>query len=188
MSGEDLNLILGQDFYNSCRFINIVTYSGLSNSEMWSKVKTFRVKQLIKYSDNNFIYVYCFTNEELTSTIEEFARFVGVKNILDKIDRKISKSTLNNGAEMFQSLYSCPSFFVRLYMKAFYGNKTSTTLAMLASNIIKKANKEDFKEKAIKIFVKIASVLGFQYIFHFNNKTKSFERNILNVKGMKIKG
>ena len=155
---------------------------------MWSKVRTFRVKQLTKYSDNNFIYVYCFTNEELTSTIEEFARFVGVKNISDKINKKISKSSLNNGAEMFQSLYSCPSFFVRLYMKAFYGNKTSTTLAMLASKIIKKANNDDFKEKAIKIFAKIASVLGFQYISHYNNDTQSFERNIVNVKGMRIKG
>ena len=155
---------------------------------MWSKVRIFRVKQLTKYSNNNFKYLYCFTNEELKSTIEEFARFVGVKNISEKIIKKISNSTLKNGAEYFQSLYSCPSFYVRLYLKAFYGNKTSTTLAMLASNIIKKANNDDFKEKAMKIFGKIASVLGFQYISHYNNDTKSFERNFMNVKGLRIKG
>ena len=155
----------------------------MSNSEIWLKVRTLKVKQLKQYSDGNFKFIYCFTNEELVSTINEFARLVGVQNILDKINGSLSKSTLNNGAEMFQFLYSCPSFYVRLYLKTFYENKTSTTLAMLASKIIKKAN-EDFKDKAVKIFAKVASVLGFQFISHYNKDNRRFERNISNVKGL----
>ena len=165
------------------RFINILTHSGMSNSEIWLKVRTFRVKQLKQYMDGNFKFMYCFTNEELVSTIDDFARFVGVQNILDKVNGSLSKSTLNNGAEMFQFLYSCPSFYVRLYLKTFYENKTSTTLTMLASKIIRKAN-GDFKDKAVKIFAKVASVLGFQFISHYNKDNRRLERNISNIKGL----
>ena len=167
----------------SFRFINIQTHSGMSNSEIWLKVRTFRVKQLKQYSNGNFKFIFCFTNEELISTIEEFARFVGVQNTLDEVNGSLSKSTLNNGAEMFQFLYSCPSFYVKLYLKTFYGNKTSTTLAMLASKIAKKAH-TDFKDKAIRIFAKVASVLGFQFISQYNKDNQSFERNFSNIKGL----
>ena len=68
---------------------------------------------------------------------------------------------------MFLALNSCPSFYVKLYWKAIYGNESR--MAIFASNIIQKA-KDDFKGKAKKIFSRISSVLGFQ-------------KNQLNVKG-----
>ena len=165
------------------RFINIVNSNvGLPTNEIWRKIKAFRVDQLKQYSNSNFKSVYCFTNEELISIVETFRNFVGVQNISDEVNSKISKDILNEGAEMFQSLYSCPSFFVRLYLKAIYGNKTSTTMTMLASKIVKKAS-NDYREKAIQIFEKIASVFGFQYISDYHMENQNFARNITNVKG-----
>lgn len=164
------------------RFLNIIISKGLPTNEMWRKIRAFRVEQLKQYSNSNFKSVYCFTNEELISIVETFRNFVGVQNISDEVNSKISKDTLNEGAEMFQSLYSCPPFFVRLYLKAIYGNKTSTTMAMLASKVVKKAS-NDFREKAIRIFEKIASVFGFQYISQYHKENLNFERNITNVKG-----
>ena len=164
------------------RFINIVKSVGLPTHEIWWKIKAFRKEQLKQYSNSNFKSVYCFTNEELISIVESFREFVGVQNISDGITGRLSKDTLNEGAEMFQSLYSCPTFFVRLYLKAIYGKKTSTTMVMLASKIVKKAS-NDFREKAIKIFEKIASVFRFQYISQYHKENSNFERNITNVKG-----
>ena len=95
------------------RFINIVDSNvGLPTNEIWRKIKAFRVDQLKHYSNSNFKSVYCFTNEELISIVEKFRKFVGVQNISDEVNSKISKEILNEGAEMFQSLYSCPSFLL----------------------------------------------------------------------------
>ena len=164
------------------RFVNVVTSLHLPSNDIWKKIKTFRVEQLRRYSNNNFKYIFCFTTEELTSTVEKFAKFVGVNNISDEINVDLSKKTLEDGAEMFQSLYACPSYYVRLYLKAIYGNRTSTEMAILASKIVKKAT-SDFKDKAAKIFEKITLVLGYQYISHYNRESQNFQANIANVKG-----
>ena len=98
----------------------------------------------------------------------------------------ISKSELNKAAIMFFALNSCPSFLEKLYWKAIYGPDSS--ISMKASNILKKAE-GDFKVKALKIFEKIISVLGFQYISYHHEENESVEknikltRNILDLKG-----
>ena len=83
---------------------------------------------------------------------------------------------------MFMALNSCPSFYVKLYWNAIYGNESR--MAKFAANIIRKA-KDDFKEKAQRIFSKMSSVLGFQHIsYHYNEKETSTGKNISDVEGV----
>ena len=81
---------------------------------------------------------------------------------------------------MFSALNFCPSFLLRVYWDAIYG--PSSKIAMFASNILKKAKGGD-KEKAIKIFAKISSMLGFQHISYSNDENEGFNKNIVDVKG-----
>ena len=84
---------------------------------------------------------------------------------------------------MFFTLNSCPSYLIRLYWKAIYGEKS--ILALLASNIVKKS-KDDFKKDAFKIYAKITKMLGFQYTTSLHDgKNLEFRKNINNVKGNK---
>ena len=89
---------------------------------------------------------------------------------------------------MFIALNFCPSFYVKLYWKAIYGNESR--MAKFASNIIRKA-KDDFKVKAQKMFAKISSVIGFQHIslHHIGNRSNAMNiklsKNIMDIKGIK---
>ena len=63
---------------------------------------------------------------------------------------------------------------------------------MLASKIIRKV-KHDFKFKAIEIFAKVSSMLGFKHILYEHDESKRitenvvFRKSINDIKGMKIK-
>ena len=98
----------------------------------------------------------------------------------------LSRSDINNGAEMFIFLNSCPSFDLKLYWRAIYGKQSR--ISMLASNIINKAN-QNFKIKAGKIFAKLSSMLAFQHISSQSEELKndskniSLAKNIVDVKG-----
>ena len=102
-----------------------------------------------------------------------------------EIYRNSSGSNINS-AKMFIALNACPSFYVKLYWKTIYG--PSSRISMLASNILKKA-KGDFKIKALKIFAKMSSVLGFQHISYHHRGNRSIasnidlSKNILDIKG-----
>ena len=84
------------------------------------------------------------------------------------------------------ALNSCPSFYVKLYWKAIYGNESR--MANFAANIIRKAE-EGFKVRAQKIFAKISSILGFQHISYLHEENRSitmnieFSKNMLDIKG-----
>ena len=105
-----------------------------------------------------------------------------------KENGNFSKSDLNDCAEMFIALNSCPSFLERLYWKAFYESKNTATIALLASNIIKHS-KPNLKMKAKRVFAKIMPVLGFK---HQQENNQSFKKNvelmknIADLKGEKI--
>ena len=126
----------------------------MDKTVIWSHIKTLRLEYLRNNVDlkceKSFI-----PEEKILDNFEKLSQLIMV-NISDEIDGNITKSDLNASAEMFLNLNSCPSNLVRLYWKAIYGPKSR--IAMLASNIIKKADK-DFKTKAIKIFAKISQVL-----------------------------
>ena len=111
---------------------------------------------------------------------DDFSKLVGVDYISSEIFDNVSDKNVNE-LEMFIALSSCPSFYSRLYWHTIYGPKSR--IPVLAADIIKKAEGDE-KIKAIRIFAKIASVLGFEHITYQeeNNTALKFE-NITNVKG-----
>ena len=86
---------------------------------------------------------------------------------------------------MFIALNSCPTFYVKLYWKAIYGNESR--IAKFASNIIRKAN-DGFKVKAQKIFARTSSVIGFQHISFHHEGNRSIAMTIELSKNMDVKG
>ena len=137
-------------------------------------IRSIRIDYLIKKSDHTCEHKNSFIpSENILSNFKKFSQMMGVKGS-EEATRNLSKSDVKFGAQMFVALNSCPSFHVRLYWKAIYGNKTR--IAMLASNIIKKVN-EDFKSKALQIFTKISQVLGFQQISYHSNGNETLDTN-----------
>ena len=145
----------------------------MDKTVIWSHIKTLRLEYLRNNVDlkceKSFI-----PEEKILDNFEKLSQLIMV-NISDEIDGNITKSEINVGAEKFLTLNSCPSNLVRLYWKAIYGPKSR--IAMLASNIIKKADK-DFKTKAIKIFAKISQVLGFKHIYYQHKENGNMGKTI----------
>ena len=156
---------------------------------IWSHIKTLRleflrINSLLPCSSNTHLI----PDNHISSNVEKFSKIVKIGVSENKINKKFSKSDITESAKLFLALNSCPSVFVKLYWKAIYGPKE--TMAMLTSNIIKKA-KDDFKKVALNIFAKVSSVLGFQRLSFQRKGNKSVERNmeltknLLSIKGEK---
>ena len=156
-----------------------MTDSKLDTKILWSHIKTIKLKYLIKNSElaceNGFI-----PEENILINLESLSQILKI-NSSQETNRILSKSEIKLGAEMFMSLNSCPSFFIRLYWKAIYGPKSR--IAMLASNIMKKGEL-NFKIKAMKIFAKISSVLGFKHMSYNHNEYKNFDKDIILTKNV----
>ena len=158
------------------RFVNTIIDSNLGKIELWNHIRNLRFEYLMTKIDSScggsdqFI-----PGQDIQNNIEKLSKINGIKSS-DQIRKNVSENDLQVGAEMFVTIASCPSIYERLYWKAIYGPKSR--IVFLASNIVKRAN-YDFKTKAIQLFEKISSVLGFQYISndHMGNK------NIVNVEG-----
>ena len=111
----------------------------------------------------------------------------GVYNFKE-INSNFSKSDLDDCAEMFIALNSCPSFLERLYLRAFYESKTAETITLLTSKIVKKT-KPNLKKRALKVFAKTTKVLGFKYIKFQHEVNQSFGKNVKLMKNIvHIKG
>ena len=152
--------------------------------EIRSHVKTLRIQYLMKNSDlkcqDNFI-----PQKNILDNLDILSQMIGVESS-EVTNRIFSKSDINVAVEMFMNLNACPSFYVRLYWKVIYGPKSR--MVMLASNILKKAN-DVFKPKALNIFAKISSVLGFQHISYQPDEVNSeiqLTKNILKVEGFHV--
>ena len=172
---------------NFFRFIDLVTNSNSEKKLIQDNVKRLRNEYLLKN-----IHLNCERKfvplDFITLHFERLSQMVGDTNF-DEISRNSSKDDINFGAEMFMALNSCPSFYVKLYWKAIYGNESR--MANFAANIIRKAE-EGFKVRAQKIFAKISSVIGFQHIAYQHEGNKSIAmnieltKNLLDIKGDKI--
>ena len=174
--------ILLSDF----RFVNIITkaWDYLGEREIRNQIRIVRLEQLKQTPDIECIYGFLDIQETVLST-EKTAKLVGVeaKDISDQINDNISNEILQAGVDMFLTLNSCPSYFLKLYLKVIYGPKS--IIPILSSNIIKKS-KNDFKKKTQKMFSKIASVLQFEHlILQQDKKGENFvlRKDILHVKG-----
>ena len=161
----------------------MVTNSNLEKRLIKDYVKRLRIEYLLnnmhltcqeKFIPFDFISLHFYT----------LSQMVGNGNS-DVIGRNSSKDDINFGAEMFMSLNSCPTFYVKLYWKVIYGNESR--MARFATNIIRKA-KDSFKAKAQRIFAKISSVIGFKHISYHHEGNKSITMNIELSKNMDVKG
>ena len=164
----------------SCfRLVNTIAGSKLDEEIMWGHIKTVRLKYLITNMElaceDGFI-----PEENIIINLESLSEIIKINNS-QEIIRNLSKSEIQLGAEMFMSLNSCPSFFIRLYWKAIYGPKSR--IAMLASNIMMKGE-YDFKIRAMKIFAKISSELGFKHMSYNHNEYKNFDKDIILTKNV----
>ena len=114
--------------------------------------------------------------ENISNNFKNLSHSAGVGKSSEQVNKTLSKTDINAATEMFMYLNSCPSFYVKLYWKAIYGPRSR--MAMLASNIIKKAN-NDFKIKATQIFAKMSHVFGFEHISF--KKANEFEIKTLDI-------
>ena len=161
----------------------MVKNSSLERRPIQGYVKRLRIEYLLKNSDltceGRFIPL-----NFISSHLDKLSQMLRDGNFY-VMSRKSSKDNIEFGAEMFMALNSCPSFYVKLYWKAIYGNESR--IAKMVSNIIRKA-KDDFKVKALKIFARISSVIGFQHISYHHHGSRSNAFNIKLSKYMDVKG
>ena len=156
--------------------------SNIEKKVIWSQILSLRFKYLkrndglnLKCTPNKFIPL-----EDISNNFKGLSQIIENKNLQD-LHHNISTSDLYEAAKMFLTLNSCPLVHENLYWQAMYGNGPNSRIIMLASNIVKKAKKE-FKEKALKLFAKVSSVLGFQHISYHEGRN-SLTKNIMEVKG-----
>ena len=154
------------------RFVNSIISSNVEQRVIWSHISSLRYKYLKNNispkCSNGFIFI-----KDILNNFEKMPPTVRIEDLED-MKHNFSKSEVNEAAKMFFALNSCPSSYEKLYSKVIYGHKSE--ISMLASNILKRT-KENFKVKALKIFEKIISVLGFQHISYPHGQ-KNQERNI----------
>ena len=151
--------------------------SSLEKELIWSYVKTLRIEYLLKNTEltcektsDKFISL-----EYISTHFDKLSKMVGVISSKEMTWNLSRSDIINTGSEMFMVLNSCPSFYVKLYWKAIYGNESR--MAKFATNIIQKAN-NDFKVRAQKIFAKISSVLEFHSPFYHHEGNASFGLNM----------
>ena len=171
------------------RFVNIFTNSKLDKKIVWNHIHTLRFEYLkmmyrVIGCQNNFL-----SKRSISLNIKRLSKLVGGINVNDanEINGKLSKSDLNDSAEMFVALNSCPSVHEKLYWKAIY-RTNARTIALIASKIIRKSN-TDYKRGAEKIFGNIISILGFEHIGYHHDESNNFNgdlswfKNILDITG-----
>ena len=164
--------------------------------EVWSHIRTIRYEYLKrrlgiktlntidKDGRSDSLCAHFVDQESIDENFQKLAKAVKVDNVSEEINKNVSKKNIDTGAEMFLALNACPTDLLRLYGKILSGSYSR--IATLALNIIKNENKE-FKPKTKKIFSKIVSLFGFQYIQNQKSENESSNVDIYmdasNVKG-----
>ena len=176
--------------YNN-RFVNFITKKELNEKTILSHIQNLRINYLKKNIDltcdnKDSLFI---PNKHIENNLEKLSKLLKV-NTYEEVNVNLSKEKINHAADLFFALNFCPSEIVRLYWRVMYGNKQR--IAIMASNIIKKVN-DNLRIKALKIFAKVTSVLGFQYITNYPAGNQSFltmktelGKNILGVKGKNV--
>ena len=119
-------------------------------------------------------------DKDIKKNNENFAKLLQISNISEYSVINLTESDIQTGGEMFVALNVCPSFHLRLYKKAITGDPSR--IGMLSVSILKKAP-QNFKLKAMKIYEKIISVLGYRYINVVDDKAfRKLQTNLSHVK------
>ena len=132
--------------------------------ELWNMIRSIRTDFVKKNADIQCLGGTFLSENDIKSNMEKCAQGLEIdNNSLDDKNNDLSEQEIFIGAEMFIALNSCPVHIVKLYHKAIY-NSPLSKVVLLSLNLAKKAEK-DFKYKAVKIFAKIISLVGFQHIY-----------------------
>ena len=169
------------------RFVNFVVNANIEEKVIWSLILNLRFEYLKKnvkpkcsnsvISDDNIL------NDFEKRILKARNNTSAEKTLYETTN--ISNEELDKAARMFISLFSCPSFYEKVYWNAIFGQKSK--MIMLASNILKRA-KGGFRIKALKMFSKITSVLKFKHISYHHEEIENAERKIDLKKVMDVKG
>ena len=136
--------------------------SNFTENETWKKINITKFDQKKLIPDVS-------QKDAISWNVEKLSILVGMKNISDEVNVKVTKTSTKSLYEMFLTLYEPPSYYERLYSKTIYGPQSR--LIMLALNIVKKSPNE-FKLKAKQIFSKITSIISKKYHTEsFKNRT-----------------
>ena len=173
------------------RFVNVVQNSKLDKMAIWTLIITLRFEYLKINTGIQCFYTFIPEDENyreyISENIDKLSQIAGVKNS-QEIKINFSKNDLSDFAEMFIALNSCPSFLEKLYWKAFYKSKTTETITLLTSKIVKQS-KPNMKSIALRVFAKITQVLGFKHIKFQHEVDQSFGKNVKLMKNIAhIKG
>ena len=153
----------------SIRFVNFITNKNFNTKitpKIMQTIRTDFVKHNadLKCLDGSFI-----PEDKIRSNYEKLVEYVeGVDETTTEEVESLSKTIIRNAGRMFYSLNSCPSFNERLYFQTIYGSQTQSMVAKSALNIARYA-KIDIQPKALRIFLKITSVMGYKSLISRND-------------------
>ena len=169
------------------RFINLITNKNIPTKITPKILQTLRMK-VVKQNDEILCTDGGFIPEnEIRLNYEKLINLVKGENITMVAEEKLSKTIIRKGGKMFSSLNSCPSFYEKLYFKIIFGSKTQSMIARSALNIAKEA--KEFQQKALQIFSKFTSFLGYENIQYDNDSSvfnTVFSTNIPPAKNIKL--
>ena len=86
----------------------MVDKSNFTEVEIWRHINYLRFKRFKKTP-------YAHHEKRLSCDVEKLSHLLGMKNISDRVNEELSKSTTKLLDEMFLTLTEPPSYFERLY-------------------------------------------------------------------------
>ena len=138
-------------FFFLIRFID----SALSSKDVTrSQILSLRVEYLKKNS-NTKCYIGFISEDNFYNDLEQKLHVPRNKTLHKHSN--FSKSKIDEAEKMFITLFSCPSFYEKVYWKAIFG--PTSKMIKLASKILKKSEGK-FEPRALNIFSKMSAVLG----------------------------
>ena len=166
----------------------MVTDKSLDEKELWEVIKNIRYEYVKKNTDFNCYDGEFIPEQDQVLNIEKLSKMLKIHNLSEEINKNLTKSTFDTGVKMFVALNSCPSDYVSVYNKIFFGPQSR--LALSSYNMITKA-KKGFRSTALKIFTKVISVLNFKYIQQqskglTSNDNIELEKDVSKIKGKTV--
>ena len=165
------------------RFINILTNKNFNTKVTTKIIQRVRIDFLKNNAEMVCLDGSFIPEDKIRSNYEKLIKLIEGVDVTTEQVETISKTIIRNAGQMFYSLNSCPSLHERLYFKIIFGSQTQSMIAKSALNIAR-YSKKDIQPETFRIFLKIASVMRFEYIQHENesftyNENESFANHPL---------
>ena len=165
------------------RFINFVTNKNFNTKVTPKIIQRVRIDFLKNNAEMVCLDGSFIPEDKIRSNYEKLIKIIEGVDVTTEQVETLSKTIIRNAGQMFFSLNSCPSLHERLYFKIIFGSQTQSMISKSALNIAR-YSKKDIQPETFRIFLKIASVMRFEYIQHENesftcNENESFANHPL---------